>query len=227
MATRKFVRNEVGASSETLNARIDTTDGEVSEVRDNVDRVDGRVTELDSKTAEGMTAIRGEVQTVDQKALKAQSSADQAAAEAGKASTQIVMLDEKFQNRNQFVIAEDRAVYFSFDSSRLDPEYTAMLDEIAEIVTQNANALIVLEGRTDSIGNADYNIRLGERRVEAVKRYLAVDKGVPVYRIHEISLGAARPVASNDSREGREKNRAVTISVLVPSTSVTTSKNNQ
>jgi outer membrane protein OmpA-like peptidoglycan-associated protein len=81
---------------------------------------------------------------------------------------------------------------------------------------QNNDALIVLAGRTDSTGDDAYNVRLGERRVEAVRRYLAVDKGVPVYKIHEISFGAAQPIVPNDSRENREKNRAVSIQVLTP-----------
>ena len=81
---------------------------------------------------------------------------------------------------------------------------------------QNPNAIVVLEGRTDSTGNSEYNVRLGERRVDVVRQYLAVEKAVPVYRIHEISFGSAKPIASNDSRDGREKNRAVTISVLLP-----------
>jgi outer membrane protein OmpA-like peptidoglycan-associated protein len=59
-------------------------------------------------------------------------------------------------------------------------------------------------------------VRLGERRVEAVKRYLAVEKGVPVFKIHEISLGPARPIAENNTRDGREKNRAVTLTLMIP-----------
>jgi outer membrane protein OmpA-like peptidoglycan-associated protein len=75
---------------------------------------------------------------------------------------------------------------------------------------------VVLEGRTDSIGNKDYNVKLGERRIEAVRRYLAVEKSVPVYKIHEISFGAEKPIAENKTRDGREKNRAVMITVMVP-----------
>jgi outer membrane protein OmpA-like peptidoglycan-associated protein len=83
---------------------------------------------------------------------------------------------------------------------------------------QNPDAIVVLEGRTDSRGDKDYNVKLGERRIEAVRRYLAVEKSVPVYKIHEISLGADKPIAPNDSRDGREKNRAVTMTILVPPT---------
>jgi outer membrane protein OmpA-like peptidoglycan-associated protein len=83
---------------------------------------------------------------------------------------------------------------------------------------QNPDAIVVLEGRTDSVGSKDYNVKLGERRIEAVRRYLAVEKGVPVYRIHDISFGAEKPVAENKTRDGREKNRAVTMTILVPKT---------
>src|SRR6185503_11123864 len=90
------------------------------------------------------------------------------------------------------------------------------LDEIAQTLTQNPDAIVVLEGRTDATGNKDYNVKLGERRVDAVRRYLAVDKGVPVYKIHEVSFGSEKPIAENKTRDGREKNRAVTMTVLLP-----------
>ena len=60
------------------------------------------------------------------------------------------------------------------------------------------------------------NVKLGERRIDAVRRYLAVEKGVPVYKIHEISFGSEKPVAENTTKDGREKNRAVTMTIMVP-----------
>ena len=220
IASRKFVRNEVKTSSDTLNTRIDTTDGEIKETRDQVDRVnqrvtgvDGRVTDLDSRTAAGMTALKGDVSAVDAKAQHA--------------STEVAGLDQKFQNRNNFSVTAEKSIPFKFDSAKLDPGFAADLDEIAEMVTQNPDAIIVLQGHTDATGDREYNVKLGERRVEAVRRYLAVEKNVPVYKIHEISFGAARPIASNDSRDGREKNRSVTMSVLVPNMAPSSAAANQ
>ena len=69
----------------------------------------------------------------------------------------------------------------------------------------NPDAILVLEGHTDNRGDKVYNIRLGERRVEAVEGYLAVDKGVPVYKIEEISFGADKPVAPNDSKRAASR----------------------
>lgn len=223
MATRKFVRGEVKTSSDSLNARIDTTNAEVGEVRDGVKRVDGRVTavdgrvtDLDSKTnsrfegvSKEVSGVKSEVSAVDQKAGAAQSL-------AGRAANDVTALDDKFQNRNQFAVASEKSILFRFDSAKLDSKYQADLEGIATMLEQNPNALIVLEGRTDAKGDQDYNVKLGERRIESVRRFLAVEKNVPIYRIHEISLGAAKPVAENTSREGREKNRAVVVTILVP-----------
>ena len=218
-ATRKYVRNTVNTSADTLNARIDTNDGEIKEVRDNVDKVDKRVTGVDSKVSDLDTrtnALKGDIQNVDQHAQNADQHAAQAQSSADHASSSVSALDERFQNRNQFNISDEKAIQFKFNSATLDKQYMDTLDQIASALMQNPNSILVLEGRTDSTGAKDYNVQLGERRVEAVRRYLVVEKGVPVYKIHEVSFGAAKPVAENNTREGREKNRAVVMTVMIP-----------
>jgi outer membrane protein OmpA-like peptidoglycan-associated protein len=223
VATRKFTRNEVKASADQLNARIDTNATEIKETQDAVDQVgqrvtdvdqkvagvdtrvttvDGRVAALDTKTTEGMNSLKSNVSAVD--------------AKTDKTMNQLGSLDEQFQNRNNLTVAAEHTIPFKFDSAALDATNTAALDEVAKALTENRDAIVVLEGRTDSTGDSEYNIRLGERRVDTVRRYLA-EKNVPVYKIHQISFGSARPLAPNDSREGREKNRSVGITVLVPS----------
>jgi outer membrane protein OmpA-like peptidoglycan-associated protein len=219
-ASKGYVRNTVKTSSDALTARIETNEAELKETRDAFDKrvssvdsrvttVDGRVTALDSKTSEGINSVRGEVRTVDQRAGEARTAAD-------RASEAVNTLGSKFQNRNQFDVSGEKTIQFKFDSARLDKEYAQTLDEIASTLLQNNDAIVVLEGRTDATGDKDYNVRLGERRIEAVRRYLAVDKGVPVYKIHEISFGSEKPIAENKTREGREQNRAVTLTVLIP-----------
>jgi outer membrane protein OmpA-like peptidoglycan-associated protein len=222
-ATRKYVRNTVNTSADTLSGRIDTNEGEIKEVRDDVDKkvsgVDSKVSALDTRTTQGFNSLKGDVQNVDQHASQAQSAADRAA-------NGVNTLDQKFQNRNNFTSSDEKTVQFKFNSASLDKQYTDTLDEIANTLMQNPDAIVVLEGRTDSVGSKDYNLRLGERRIEAVRHYLAVEKGVPVYRIHEISFGSEKPVAENKTREGREKNRAVVMTVMVPkSTAVASSRN--
>jgi OmpA-OmpF porin, OOP family len=219
-ATKKFVRSGIKTSSDALSARIDTTEGEIKEVRDDVDKkvsaVDQKVGALDAKTTENINGVkndvntvRGQVQTVDTKAGQAQTAAD-------RANTGVGNLDQKFQNRNAYNVTAEKAVQFKFNSAKLEKDSTDVLDEIASTLMGNPNAILVLEGRTDSTGDKDYNFRLGERRVESVRQYLAVEKGVPVYKIHDVSFGAEKPVADNKDKEGREKNRAVTMTIMVP-----------
>jgi outer membrane protein OmpA-like peptidoglycan-associated protein len=224
VATRKFVRGEVKTSSDQLSAKIDTNTTEIKETQDSVDQVnrrvsdvdqkvagvdtrvttvDSRVSTLDTRTTEGMNSLKSNVSAVDDKASKTLS--------------QLGALDERFQNRNNLAVASEHSIPFKFDSAALDPTTTTALDEVVKALSENRDAIVVLEGRTDSTGDREYNVRLGERRVDAVRRYLA-EKDVPVYKIHQISFGAARPVAPNDSREGREKNRSVGVTILVPGT---------
>jgi peptidoglycan-associated lipoprotein len=232
-ASRGFVRKTVNASSDALTARIETNESEMKEIRDNLDKkitgvdtkvttVDSRVSALDTKTTEGLNGLKNDVQGVDQRATQGVS---QARGAADKAQNDVNNLGQKFQNRNLFNVTNEKSIQFKFDSATLDKQYLSDLDDIAAALVQNADAFVVLEGRTDATGSRDYNVRLGERRIEAVRRYLAVDKSVPVYKIHEISFGAEKPIAENKTREGREKNRAVTLTIMIPKTDVA-SRNN-
>jgi outer membrane protein OmpA-like peptidoglycan-associated protein len=220
IASKKYVRNTVQTSSDALSARIDTNEGQMKEIRDTLDKkittvdtrvtsVDSKVASLDAKTTEGMNGLKTDVQNVDQRTAQARTTADRAV-------TEVNTLGQRFQNRNQYNITDEKAIQFKFDSAKLDKQYTDILDQIAATLLQNADSILVLEGRTDSTGDKDYNVRLGERRIEAARRYLAVDKGVPVYKLHEISFGSEKPIAENKTRDGREKNRAVTLTIMVP-----------
>jgi len=230
-ATKKFVRNTVTASSDALSARIDTTEGEIKETRDTLDKkvttVDGRVTALDTKTTEGLNSVNGAVQKVSTDVQGVNTRTTQAQSTADRAVSTTAALDQKFQIRNAYDVSGEKTIQFKFDSASLDKQYTSVLDEVAATVTQNPNAIVVLEGRTDSVGDKNYNVRLGERRIETVRRYLAVEKSVPVYKIHEISLGAEKPVAENKTKDGREKNRAVTMTIMVPKADANVASRNE
>ena len=230
IASRKFVRSEVGSSADQLNGKIEKTDGNVKEVGDRVGTLDTRTTQQGQRI-DGLNGdiqkTNGELQKTSDRTTQAQSAAQTAQTAADQARGRVVTLEENFQNRNQYSVTTEKSILFQFDKSTLDKEYMAMLDEVAQMVTQNHDALILLEGRTDSVGTETYNIQLGERRAEAVKRYLVVDKAIPMYKIHETSFGAAKPVADNKSKEGREKNRAVEVSVLVPRTATKAASNSE
>lgn len=103
--------------------------------------------------------------------------------------------------------------YFDFDKANLKPEGEDTLNALVrDMGDLNAIANIEAVGHTDSIGTEEYNQGLSERRAATVKNYL-VDKGVPSDKIETRGMGESSPIATNQTREGRAKNRRVEITV--------------
>ena len=103
--------------------------------------------------------------------------------------------------------------FFDFDKSVLKPAGKATPDELAQLIKDINLEVVVAVGHTDSIGTEAYNLKLSERRAQAVKAYL-VSKGIDASRIYTEGKGEAQPIASNKTAEGRAKNRRVDIEVV-------------
>ncbi len=102
-------------------------------------------------------------------------------------------------------------VFFESDSSDLSAASQATLDKQARWLQQYGRYSITVEGHADERGTREYNIALGQRRAEVTKNYLAA-KGIPASRMHTISYGKERPVATCDDISCWSQNRrAVTV----------------
>jgi OOP family OmpA-OmpF porin len=99
-------------------------------------------------------------------------------------------------------------VLFDFDSDKVKPEAYPMLDEAVVILKKNSQINVEVDGHTDNLGPAAYNMKLSERRANAVMKYF-VDKGVEGERLTVKGFGLTKPAAGNDTKEGRAKNRRV------------------
>lgn len=110
-------------------------------------------------------------------------------------------------------VIELEGVYFDFDKSVIKPEGKAVLDQAAALLSKHSRVVVEVAGHTDSRGSDEYNQGLSERRANAVKDYLT-SKGVTASRLTARGYGEARPVASNDTDEGRAENRRVELIVL-------------
>jgi peptidoglycan-associated lipoprotein len=103
-------------------------------------------------------------------------------------------------------------VHFDFDRYTLRPEATRVLDEAVAAMRENPTLRLTIEGHTCSIGTAEYNLALGDRRANAVKDYLA-SRGIGADRLQTISYGEERPKYDNAREETRRLNRRAALVV--------------
>jgi OOP family OmpA-OmpF porin len=101
-------------------------------------------------------------------------------------------------------------VNFDFNSATIQPASYALLDQIVQMLKDNAGWQITLEGHTDNVGGAAFNKTLSAQRAAAVQAYL-VKGGIPAGRLTSVGFGLEKPVASNDTSVGRAQNRRVEI----------------
>ena len=102
--------------------------------------------------------------------------------------------------------------HFDFNKATLTAAGTAKLDEAATVLAENPSVTVNVDGHTDSVGSDAYNQGLSERRAKAVVDYL-VAKGVDAARLSPTGYGESKPVATNDTAEGRALNRRVELLV--------------
>ncbi len=106
-----------------------------------------------------------------------------------------------------------RIVYFDFDRSDIRADFVDMIAAHGRYTAGNANVSIRLEGHSDERGSLDYNIGLGERRAQAVRRALAL-QGVSEAQVATVSYGEERPAETGSTEEAWAKNRRVEIVYL-------------
>jgi outer membrane protein OmpA-like peptidoglycan-associated protein len=102
-------------------------------------------------------------------------------------------------------------VLFDFDRSTVKPEGRVEIGKVADQLKQNANDTITVEGHTDNVnrsGDPQYNVKLGQRRADAVKAVL-VENGIDASRITTVSKGESEPAVPNDTAANRALNRRV------------------
>ena len=141
--------------------------------------------------------------------IEAQALADAEAAQqaADNAAAQLAAQKQQAQKAAQ---ALAHVIYFDFDQSTIKAEFRTALNGHAAYLSQNPSAKIVLEGHADERGTREYNIALGERRGNAVSRYLVV-QGVSIGAIEVVSFGEERPVNSGSDSASLAENRRVEV----------------
>ncbi len=101
---------------------------------------------------------------------------------------------------------EENAVHFAFDKADLDAQARGILDKAASCLKAASGARVTVEGHCDERGTTEYNLHLGERRAEAVRKYL-VNLGVPAKSVKTTRSGEERPLCTEHTEDCWAKNR--------------------
>ena len=104
-------------------------------------------------------------------------------------------------------------VLFDFDKYNIKPQYYQFLDKAARVFEANPSIKVEIQGNTDNIGTAKYNMKLSLERANSVMQYL-INKGVAPNRLKARGFGFNRPIATNDTPEGRALNRRVELTPM-------------
>jgi outer membrane protein OmpA-like peptidoglycan-associated protein len=177
------------------------------------------------ETQERTRQNEGRIAEVDATAKAAAQSAQQANSAAADAAAAARAADAKAASAASDVQATKKLVYevvlsddqgkFAFGRADLPDEAKARLDEVVSQLTSDPQgAWFEIEGHTDNVGPAELNQQLGLERAEAVKMYLYQQHRIPLHKINVISYGPEKPLAPNNTRDGRAQNRRVVIRVL-------------
>lgn len=109
---------------------------------------------------------------------------------------------------NKDLVDPNQSVYFDFGKATINPGYRAVIQKHAEFIVGHDKDVVTLEGNCDERGSAEYNLGLGQRRADAVKKLL-VDAGVPANRVKSTSLGKEKPKLSCHAENCWKENRRV------------------
>lgn len=205
-ATKKFVREELGKSDANFDERVGRLDADLGQERTRLNSV-----------SEEVRLARTVADDATRRADQAGGAAERAAGAASQALTKADDTDSRLSrlwaNRNKRNLVETVIVTFAFDKWELsDGAQTKLLDVVRDL-KENPNLIVDLEGFTDSMGPAPYNLQLSQRRAEAVRRFL-VQNGVDLHRIQSIGLGVARPAP--EAKTTPAQNRRVAVKLSLP-----------
>ena len=104
-------------------------------------------------------------------------------------------------------------IQFDTNKAVVKDQYNAELAEFADVMRKYADLKVMIEGHTDSVGNDDFNMKLSQKRADSVKNYLVTKFGIDASRLDAKGYGETRPIADNNTKEGRQKNRRVEAAV--------------
>jgi outer membrane protein OmpA-like peptidoglycan-associated protein len=187
---------------------------QTTEQRHLTETSNAQVTTAKLGRTETQLAVQGQqLRNADQELLTERARREEAEQRAAQAAADLAKVATVKQEPRGMVITLSGSVLFASNKSELLPAAQTRLNDVANALNgQDPTSQIVVEGHTDSQGTASYNQELSQRRAQSVRDYL-VARGIASDRVTAQGFGLTRPIADNESAEGRANNRRVEIVV--------------
>jgi outer membrane protein OmpA-like peptidoglycan-associated protein len=201
--SKNYVKNQTTPLINKTNELDDLTAKNTRDIKD-----------VDARAQAGIQAVNAKTAEVEQKTQTAATNAGQAQQMADAANGRVSVLTDTVANLDNYHAVAETSVKFGFDKDILTSKAKEALDQLASQIASTKGYIIALEGGTDSVGPADYNYDLSQRRANSVIQYLATKYNVPAHKIYVIGLGKDKPVESNKTSTGRADNRRVDVRLM-------------
>jgi len=202
-ATKNYVRTQT-------TPLIDHTDQLDQKTADN----NRQIKDVGDRAMVGIAHAQSSADTAQQDAQTASQAANTADAAATDVAHRADSLDSVVKGLDNYKQVATVSVTFGFDRALLTNDDKGQLDTFAASLGSAKSYILEVTGGTDSVGSAQYNYDLSQRRADAVVQYLAAKYGVAPHRFYLIGIGKDQYVASNDTAAGRKENRRVQVQLL-------------
>jgi OmpA-OmpF porin, OOP family len=199
-ATKKYVAQTV----DPVSAKANQVDQNNQKTQKQLDEAEPRISAADEKAT-----------SADARATDALGRADAASKKSDQVRDQLRSeLSDRIADLDNYKASSPVTVLFKVNSAVLSDDAKQQLDQMSGTVTGAKRYFIAIQGFTDKTGSAEYNLELSRRRAEAVQTYLVGQHNVPVYRIQIVGLGKDKPVNEQKTREERQQNRRVEVTLF-------------
>jgi len=202
-ATKKYVYNQTAPLVDHAN-QLDSKTAENNR----------RIHDVDDRSQSGIRQAQGSADTASRNAQDASKAAGDAESSANLAVHRADSLESVVKGLDNYKQVSDVAVTFGFDKAVLTKADREQLDTFAAQLGSAKSFILEVTGGTDSVGSAQYNYELSQRRADVVVQYLASKYGIAAHRFYLIGIGKDKAVASNSTAEGRKHNRRVEVRLL-------------
>ncbi len=195
--------NEIIKSVKSLQDRASKLDQDLAERDQQVEMLNARIAELEKKLG-GVEKEKSELA----KQMEAQA----------KIRAQFAAVEKLFDREEATVLRKSNdiilrltALTFPVGKAVIEPQNFSLLTKVQQAINMFPGCDITIEGHTDSYGSDAQNMLLSQERADAVNKYIQANMGLTASRINAIGYGESKPIANNETKEGREKNRRIEV----------------